>query len=1197
MPSLSLFRRLSSKLRQVVLTALFAPVLFSLTAAVAPDEAHASVICPEMTLSSFFLGGTQPAVEGRYHSDSLAKTCVNGFGSITDGFTFSYTKPDGDRAIFNLASVVGTVSTPQRPVSCLGAGCIFFQGQIFVDPDLGSAQVLYQFQDSFGTVRLTIPFVAGQPGPQSFIVQGGLYDVTDPTVTTVVPSSGPTTGGQTVTIRGVNLTGVTEVRFGNLAGTGFSEISSTELEVTTPPGTDGPVNVSVIQGTETYVLNNGYTYDKAVQSQLFVTKGPSVVSGALRTSQLTVTGGSGTGALSYSVSAASSSFCSVDQTGLLTELASGDCEVTVTKAEDGTYQALSVTQTFSVGAAPQAPVFLSASPLDFPVGGTSTLTFTGGSGTGANVFSVAPSNVCSITGTTVRGLAPGTCMVTAIKEGDVDFQSATATLALTVNTTTGTTPQAGLSVTATPATLNFGDSATLSTAGGSGFGAVSFRVTAGASFCSVVGSTLNATGVGTCTVQADKAGDVTFLPASATTLVTVQPANQAPLVAAANPADVEVSETAQLSTSGGSGTGAVSYAVTAGGTFCSVTGTQLTGLALGTCTVTATKAADANHNAATDTITVNVIPTRQTITFDPLADVEFQVGGVTVPLTASASSGLAVTLTSTTPAVCTVAGTTASVLAPGTCSITASQAGSAAFSPAPDVTRSFTVDGVSSQIVLTASRTSLQPGQEVVLTATITPASAVGTMTFFNAATTLCANVAPTGGVATCAFTPTEGKYDLRVEFSGNATFAASASTQLRVTVRDTTVSTMKATARYISRRAGLIFNNLFSSGRQVSRLNEVDQHRSGGHGGGAPGWTQSQAHFASGPGQQRLRQGLDRVGQSFGLRAGTFDEERSYVTGPVSIRGTTEGADRYSFSTSLSEMRRTSAALAAARQSAATAGFASAKDFGVPRPSFSSFDIWVEGSYASFDDDYAEGPSSDGHFANISIGADWVFNRSFLMGVFAQFDTMEQLDNENNKIRGTGWIAGPYATLRMTENIFWQTRAGWGNSSNKVKLDGGSDEDTFDAERWLVGSTIAGHWGRGPWSFQPSVSVTYMEETADAYVDSFGASIPSVTNTLGQLKGGGIVRYRTQLSSGLMIEPHAGLHVLYDFASDTTAVGFGDVNGASTSGDARLRSEVGLKALTLRGISLDVSGSYDGIGSDTYSSIAGRAAVRVPLN
>ena len=83
---------------------------------------------------------------------------------------------------------------------------------------------------------------------------------------------------------------------------------------------------------------------------------------------------------------------------------------------------------------------------------------------------------------------------------------------------------------------------------------------------------------------------------------------QAPLNVIATPASILFGETSTLSTSGGSGSGTVSYAVTAGDTFCEVGGATLTGKGLGTCTVTATKEASANYLQATATVEVTITP-------------------------------------------------------------------------------------------------------------------------------------------------------------------------------------------------------------------------------------------------------------------------------------------------------------------------------------------------------------------------------------------------------------------------------------------------------------------------------------------------------------------------------------------------------------------------------------------------------------
>jgi hypothetical protein len=78
----------------------------------------------------------------------------------------------------------------------------------------------------------------------------------------------------------------------------------------------------------------------------------------------------------------------------------------------------------------------------------------------------------------------------------------------------------------------------------------------------------------------------------------------------------------------------------------------------------------------------------QTITF---ATIPAQLVGAKITLTATASSGLAVSFSSSTPKVCTVTGNIATMLAVGNCTITATQVGNADYKAAPAVTQTFTV--------------------------------------------------------------------------------------------------------------------------------------------------------------------------------------------------------------------------------------------------------------------------------------------------------------------------------------------------------------------------------------------------------------------------------------------------------------------------------------------------------------------------
>ena len=76
------------------------------------------------------------------------------------------------------------------------------------------------------------------------------------------------------------------------------------------------------------------------------------------------------------------------------------------------------------------------------------------------------------------------------------------------------------------------------------------------------------------------------------------------LVANAASAALVVGQTTTLSATGGSGTGAVSFASNDGS--CSVTGTTLTAASTGSCMITATRAADANYIVATASVGITI---------------------------------------------------------------------------------------------------------------------------------------------------------------------------------------------------------------------------------------------------------------------------------------------------------------------------------------------------------------------------------------------------------------------------------------------------------------------------------------------------------------------------------------------------------------------------------------------------------------
>jgi uncharacterized protein (TIGR03437 family) len=114
-------------------------------------------------------------------------------------------------------------------------------------------------------------------------------------------------------------------------------------------------------------------------------------------------------------------------------------------------------------------------------------------------------------------------------------------------------------------------------------------------------------------------------------------------------------------------------------------------LSAGSHTITAVYGGDANFTATTSSaLTEMVNQASQAIAFGALSAQTYGTAPFTV--SASSSSSLAVSFASTTSPVCTISGSTVTILAAGTCSITASQAGNADYAAAPNVPQSFTVN-------------------------------------------------------------------------------------------------------------------------------------------------------------------------------------------------------------------------------------------------------------------------------------------------------------------------------------------------------------------------------------------------------------------------------------------------------------------------------------------------------------------------
>jgi len=306
------------------------------------------------------------------------------------------------------------------------------------------------------------------------------------------------------------------------------------------------------------------------------------------------------------------------------------------------------------------------------------------------------------------GAVPGLTDVTAVAAGS------STTFALKNNGTVAewgyksgsslTRPQTASVGLLASQTVNFGPAPTIVVAG---IGNVSASANSGLSValstttptvCSLSGDVVTGVNVGTCIIAATQAGNAEYNAATQSLSIVIGKASQNVTFAPA--AAIVYGGTGTVSAIASSGL-TVSFSSTTPGT-CSVSGNNVTGIAVGTCTVAANQAGSSNYLPASQmTQSITIGKANQTI--NPINLPATIPKGGTTTASATSTSGLAVSFGSTTPQICTVSGSTVTGLASGTCTITADQSGSANYNPATQTTRSITVLATMSGTVLDLS--------------------------------------------------------------------------------------------------------------------------------------------------------------------------------------------------------------------------------------------------------------------------------------------------------------------------------------------------------------------------------------------------------------------------------------------------------------------------------------------------------------
>ncbi|MDT3307458.1 Ig-like domain-containing protein [Shewanella vaxholmensis] len=413
-----------------------------------------------------------------------------------------------------------------------------------------------------------------------------------------------------------------------------------------------------------------------------------------------------------------------------------------------------LTHTVAIPTAPDAPTIGTATAGDGQV--SVTFTAPGNNGGSAITTYTATASPDGAIGT-CAGPAACTATVSGLNNGTAYTFTVTATNAIGASVASGAsnavTPKANQIITfANPGAQNFGATPTLTATSSAGIGyAVSFS-SATTGVCTITtGGALTFVTAGSCTIDADQAGDAAT---NAATKVTQSFAVNAivpgaPTIGAATAGDSEASISFVAPASAG-GANITGYTVTSSpdgfigtGAGSPITVTGLTNGVSYTFTVTATNSAGPGAASAASNSITPAAP--QTITFNNPGAQNFGTSP-TLTATSSAGAGYVVTFTSSTTAVCTItSGGALTFVTAGTCTINADQAGDSSFLPASQVSRSFSVNPVAPSVPTSVVATA---GDTLASIAFVAPVNIGGSVITGYTVTTNPAHVAPVNGTA-----------------------------------------------------------------------------------------------------------------------------------------------------------------------------------------------------------------------------------------------------------------------------------------------------------------------------------------------------------------------------------------------------------------------------------------------------------------
>jgi len=363
----------------------------------------------------------------------------------------------------------------------------------------------------------------------------------------------------------------------------------------------------------------------------------------------------------------------------------GTCNIIASQTGNGSYYvAANVIQSFTVNKANQTITFGALATKTYG-NAAFNLTATGGASGKPITYTSSDPLVATVTGNTVTIVGAGSTIITASQAGNANYNAAIdVPQALTVNKKSQTITFNALG------DKTYGNPTyTLGATGGTSGIPITYS-SSDLTVATISGNTVTIVGAGTTTITASQAGNANYEAAADKT--------QSQLVK-------QIGQTITFGTLTNKAYGSADFNLTATGglsgnsitytssnlSVATISGNTVTITGVGTTIITASQAGTSNYSAAADkTQNFKVIQGSQAITFGALTAKTY--GDAPFNLTATGGgSGNPITYSSSNAAVATISGNIVTIVGAGSANITASQAGDANYTAAPNKVQRFTV--------------------------------------------------------------------------------------------------------------------------------------------------------------------------------------------------------------------------------------------------------------------------------------------------------------------------------------------------------------------------------------------------------------------------------------------------------------------------------------------------------------------------